>query len=96
MDYETKNEMLRERLRKIAEIAEGALAGQPHEAEPCWEHLAMAFGRIETEIVIYATSDDGEKPVEPHINAADTGGGAAITQERLAGTARPTGMMPGI
>ena len=61
------NERMRERLKKVAAIAEAALANQPHEHDQCWEHLRLALGKIETEMLIHKA----EKPVKPRETPLD-------------------------
>ena len=59
------NERIRERLKKVAAIAEAALANQPNEDGPCWEHMVLALGRIETEMLIHtAEKPEGNPPAE--------------------------------
>ena len=59
--WERSNERIRERLKKVAALAENALSNQPHDTEACFEHLVLAEGQIETEMLIHtATKPDGE------------------------------------
>ena len=50
--FKTANDKIRMRLKKVANIAEAALQSQPHDEVPCFEHLSIAEGRIETEMLI--------------------------------------------
>ena len=52
---EVANEMMRERLKKVASIAENALANQPHDVAQCETHLLKACGAIASEMFVHDT-----------------------------------------
>ena len=53
------------RLSRVAQIAADALADLPADAEKCWEHLRLALGKIETEMLIHTAEEpSGDSPAE--------------------------------
>lgn len=59
------NEMMREKLKSVAAIADDALADQPADDVKCWEHLRSALGDIAKELLIHtAEKPEGDSPAE--------------------------------